>query len=252
MTRRASPLLVDAAMFDSLYAPRRVRAALANLLPELLATPEITALSSTGFLTGEVLTRMVNWLDTSIRALPIANAGARLLGDLGCGLGLVGRHIADVLGTTLVGLDCAGTAISAARAAVSQLPESARPRFEVAEFCSTRLPEASVSAAFSLDALYLATDPDAALAEVRRILVPQGPLVFSVYVSSQHYPGTSVLLPDWRPLVARAGLLLERYENHSEVWRTIMRCKHERRWAARSTLLEEFGRRNLTQLAAKV
>jgi ubiquinone/menaquinone biosynthesis C-methylase UbiE len=166
-----------------------------------------------------------------------------VLVDLGCGAGGLERRLASTLGARLIGLDFSDAAIAAARAAVGHQQAAERADFHVADFASTGLPEASVSAVVSLDALYLAPDPRVALDEVRRILVPSGGLFFTVYLSSEHYPGTTSLLSDWRLILSSAGFSVDSSQNHSSVWRDITRSKHEGRWASRAALTNaEFGR----------
>ncbi|WP_159397721.1 class I SAM-dependent methyltransferase [Sorangium cellulosum] len=228
-------------MFDSLYRESPLRAALMRLLPEALAAEEIVSTASTGFLTAEVLARFELWLGMSLGLLPPSTLGPARLLDLGCGVGRVGRRLAAALGVRLVGLDCSNAAITEARVGVAHLMDHERPQFHVADFSSTGLPEASVSAALSLDALYLAPDPLVALAELHRIMVPSGTLVMTAYVSENQYAGTTNLLGDWRPILSSAGFSVDRYDNQSAIWRDVMRSKHERRWAARATLRSEFG-----------
>jgi SAM-dependent methyltransferase len=225
-------------MFDALYRREALDAALRRLLPPELAAPELGEIGGNGFLLLEDLALLASALSA---APPGAAAGPPVLCDLGCGRGGLGLRLARALGHGLVGVDLSPAAIAQAREAALSWPAAEPPRFHVADFADTGLPGASVSAVVSLDALYLAPDPAAALAEISRLLVPDGLLVFTAYTSARHYPGTSRLLSDWRPVMEGAGFVVERYADRTAAWRRVMRSKHALRLEAANALLRELG-----------
>jgi ubiquinone/menaquinone biosynthesis C-methylase UbiE len=72
------------------------------------------------------------------------------------------------------------------QARVAQRPPDARPRFEVTRAPAEALPLADASADVAVCTLVLCTvsDPDRALAEIRRVLRPGGALLFLEHVRS--------------------------------------------------------------------
>ena len=101
-------------------------------------------------------------------------ASARYL-DVGCGNGYTVRWAAERFPTGEAwGLDLSPTMIERARA---QSSAHANARFEVAAFPDHGRPElapASIDAVFSMEVFYYLPDLDAALAEVARLLRPEG------------------------------------------------------------------------------
>jgi len=226
-----------ATVFDGLYQREAMDGALRRLLPPELAAPDILEMGCNGFIVREEL----DLLTARLSGVPTGPLGAPVLCDLGCGRGGLGRRLARSLGFQLVGIDISPAAITQAREAASSSAEAQRWRFVVADFADTGLPDASVSAVVSLDALYLAAAPRAALAEVARVLIPSGRVVFTAYTSPRHYPGTSRLLASFRPVMEDVGLVVEHYEDLTATWRRVMWSKHARRIEAGDMLLQALG-----------
>ncbi|MCX4241593.1 class I SAM-dependent methyltransferase [Paraliomyxa miuraensis] len=216
---------MKAAAYDRIYG-NAIHAELATLGPEELTDPRVLGLSN-GFLVFEDLTRVLEQLRGALAA------GERehpLLLDLGCGRGGIGRWLATRLGARLVGVDGSEVAIAQARSSAS--PEG-HERFVVGDFAATGLAAGSVAAAFSHDALYMAEEPAAALAEAHRVLRPAGVLAFTTY--------SSVSTP-WEALAERSGFVVEQVDELTARWRAVMRAKHERRWSMRHVLRARHGR----------
>lgn len=246
----AATLQVTASMYDSLYATDDSKGVLKHIDNESSGNGELSSLDSNGFLVPGDLTRFRSILAECFSSKHPQD-GDHLLLDLGCGVGGLGRWLAMKLNCHLIGVDFSTVAINKARAALSGGSELSQYRYEVAKFSTTGLENGSVTAAISLDALYLTPDPKTVLAEVHRVLIPNGILLFTVYVkqSRQNYPGTSDLKLDWRPFLESTEFITERYEDVSSPWRRQMRIKHQHRWDNRERIRAELGKQAEAELA---
>jgi SAM-dependent methyltransferase len=116
--------------------------------------------------------------------------GERVL-DLACGTGIVTRLLADRVGPAgrVVGLDVNASMLAAARIAVTS------PQIEWLEgnAMSIPLPDAAFDAVVCQQGFQFFPDKLVALHEMRRVLVPGGRLVLSVWRSIEHAPGFRVL-----------------------------------------------------------
>jgi ubiquinone/menaquinone biosynthesis C-methylase UbiE len=226
-------------MYDSVYQ-RKQPAKLLDLLDSAsIEDDEIAALQCTGFLAKGDLT---HYRDTLATHTPIAVYGlsTKPLLDLGCGLGGFGRWLACALQRPLVGIDFSPVAIAQACTSVSD-PVGCSLSFEVAEFTATGLDDESIAAAVSLDALYLAINPLAALAEARRVLVLNGPLLFTVYTESHQSQQSIDSVPPWVAWLDKSGFRMIHCKDVTDPWRTHMRKKHEFRWQQRAWILRRLG-----------
>jgi ubiquinone/menaquinone biosynthesis C-methylase UbiE len=222
--------LPNATHYDSLYARRRSRAALLRIDSGVTGGAEIEKFHCAGF-----LGRGERSLFLQLLAKPPRNASARsALLDLGCGVGLVGCWMARRLKINLVGVDFSPIAVSLARDS-ARSTKTIGAEFVVAPFESTKLATGSISAVFSLDALYLASDPCAALDEVRRVSSQGSPFVFSYYVNA--FSGQ-----DWPKLVRLAGFKRVSVIDTTTAWRRYMQRKHQRRWFYRRAIQSHLGK----------
>ncbi|WP_131770576.1 SAM-dependent methyltransferase [Candidatus Protofrankia californiensis] len=99
--------------------------------------------------------------------------------DLGCGRGGPGLWLARDAHASLIGIDFSPVAVVQAQQRAAAFGLARDARFVVNDLASTGLPDASVSAAVSIDALQYAQEHDAAAAEAHRILRPGGRLVLT-------------------------------------------------------------------------
>ncbi len=151
-------------------------------------------------------------------------AGERYL-DIGCGNGYSVRWAAaQGDNVEALGLDVAPAMIELAqRMSASQKNAT----FICDSFPSASLKPASFAAIFSMEALYYLPDLDSALAEIRRLLTPEGRFAcvvdfFEENEESRSWPTdlgvamTRLSIPGWRDAFVRAGLEVsqqERVEN---------------------------------------
>ena len=168
--------------------------------------PEIEPLSSA---TRTLLRQLLNELRG-------CGPGSRLL-DLGCGSGGVGCWLARELGTRLVGVDFSPRAIELARSHAGNFLPAGRAEFHVGDFVDTGLDTDSVDLAVSVDALIMAPDVDAALKEVRRILVRGGRLVFTTREAERDSERRALVGPEWRYALDRNGLATTKIIKRPEV-----------------------------------
>jgi ubiquinone/menaquinone biosynthesis C-methylase UbiE len=125
--------------------------------------------------------------------------GERLL-DVGCGTGIVARLATEAIGEagSVCGVDLNASMLAVARDAGWGL----RPAIDWRQGDAAALPvdDASVDVVTSQQALQFLPDREAALREMRRVLVPGGRIAVAVLRAIRHNPG-------WQALAE----LLERY-----------------------------------------
>jgi SAM-dependent methyltransferase len=230
---------------DCFHQREKTLRVLNALLPPALSCPKVLALRCTGFLTKEDLDCFYTSIGDHFHSSRSADS---ILLDLGCGTGGLGQYLSQKLGCGLIGLDGSLLAIRRARKQARQSKFSPQ-RFIYSDFTKTRLPRCSVSAIISLDALYLAPDPVAALLELRRILMKGGPLLFTTYEAETQYPGANPLWPDWKPFLRQADFSVKKCLNVSQTWRKLMQQKHQNRWNARNHLFTTLGPSALPELS---
>lgn len=185
---------------DSFHAARATGGLQARLVAEAFGDEYPAQVEPSSSCTWSVLGEMVRWL----RLRP-----DDLLVDLGCGRGGTGLWLARAFSARLVGVDFSPTGIElAAGRAAAFLPEG-RATFQVATFERTGLPDACAHGVVSMDALPFATDRDAAVHELARILRPGARAVFTVAERLPSHPDYDPHAPTWRTRIAEAGLQLE-------------------------------------------
>lgn len=126
--------------------------------------------------------------------------GHQLL-DLGCGNGWATRLLAKAApGAGSVGVDVSPAMIARADELHSF---TIRARYEVGRFEQLDFPDAKFDGAFSMEALYYATDLDAAIAELFRVLKPgaKADIVIDFFAEN---PPTS----EWAELGAKQGFTM--------------------------------------------
>jgi ubiquinone/menaquinone biosynthesis C-methylase UbiE len=144
--------------------------------------------------------------------------GAGTIADLGCGRGGVGLWVAAATGAKLIGIDIAVAALNAARVRADNMRLGGRAVFRGGSFENTGLPDGSVDAVISVDALLFTPNKAAALGELRRILRDGGRFVFTSWDYHRQPLGRPPQVDDHRPLLAAAEFDVLAYEETDD-WR---------------------------------
>lgn len=165
-----------------------------------------------------------------------ALAAGDLLVDVACGTGGPGLRVAERTGARLLGLDISALAVGQAlRQAAGR-----QATFRIGSFERTGLDAASAQDVLSVDALTFAEDKPAALAELARVLVPGGRLLFTSWDYRATPPGRPPQVADHRPLLERAGFRVDVYEETAR-WRERWRATNLGLIAAEDALVAEVG-----------
>jgi len=233
-------ITVTPPLYDAIYARKRQDNYL-NRLDREAVGDEIATLACTGFLSKGDLSRYKASLARYLLSRRPGVARGTLL-DLGCGVGGLGRELARVLCLKLIGIDFSSVAITQARAAITTTND-AEVRFEIADFSATGLENESVSAVISLDALYLATNPLDPLREIHRVLITDGPLLFTLYadLALRKTRRADPTVLHWEKMLRRSRFEIIECKDVSTHWRHFMRVKHQRRWLERERIRDELG-----------
>ena len=219
----------SAADYDRVYKRQGANAILMDLDNGVAGRSLITKFGCSGYLNRRELQLICRSLKAYAREL----RERRLLLDLGCGSSTFGCWMARQLRVGLVGVDFSKVAIQLAlkRSKRQTLTDM---RFVVGSFEATGLPANSVDAVMSLDALYLASNPSAALDEIMRVGTRDAPLVYSFYSSPRDRTA-------WPELTKQAGFERVTVVDSSIGWRRYMRRKHYRRWSHRKAIRRRLG-----------
>jgi len=117
-------------------------------------------------------TSLLGWEGIDEVASALRLSSADLLLDLACGRGGYGLEIAARTGAGLVGVDFSAEAVRQAHESARRQGRSAD--FRTGDLAATGLSAGSVDAVLCVDAIQFAEQPDAAYAEVLRVLAPGG------------------------------------------------------------------------------
>jgi len=138
--------------------------------------------------------------------------------DFGCGRGGAGLWVAMATGARLIGIDIAENALAAARRRADALGVGDRAEFRRGSFEAAALPDRSLDAIMSVDALLFTPDKAAAVRELRRVLGDGGRLAFTSWDYHRQPKGRPPQVDDHRPLLAAAGFDVVAYDE-TEDWR---------------------------------
>jgi SAM-dependent methyltransferase len=147
----------------------------------------------------------------------LALADDQVLVDLACGAGGPGLWAAKQTGARLIGRDLSSVAVARAAERVAGLGMAGRAEFAQGTFERTGLQEGSADGVMTVDALQYAPDKTKALAEIARILRPDGRFAFVAFEldaeSIATMPGVwEDPVGDYRPLLESAEFEVLSYE----------------------------------------
>jgi SAM-dependent methyltransferase len=152
--------------FDGWYADMAAVPIIDEVKRQHLGLPP--NLLSTSGLTGDGIAEIIS----ELRLRP----GDVLL-DLACGRGGYGVEIVARTGARVIGVDFSAEAVRQAREQAKRISAEAGfggAEYRIGDLTATGLPASSVSAVLCADSIQFAEPPDAAYAEIRRVLVPAG------------------------------------------------------------------------------
>jgi SAM-dependent methyltransferase len=206
--------------------------ALRALDPVELRSPFVRRVNASGFVTEDILGRLLARLQRHR-----VNVNSFLV-DLGCGSAGASLWLAERTGARLYGVDADPLAIGRARRSMRDFILAQDATFDCAAFEATWIEPALAHAVISLDALHLSSRPLTALAEVHRILVTGGIVIFNVYVADDDAGASS-----WVKTLEQAGFAMLDIDDQTHVWRSVMGAKHRARIDHAAQLGERFGDR---------
>lgn len=189
---------------------------------EALADQYLPELEQYGYLTRHDLEVLTERLDLS--------PGSTLL-DIGCGKGGPGLKIATQLNLKLTGLDPVPEAVEQAQNFQSQFQLTHPATFQVGEFYDLPLPDASMDAVISIDALWVVPNKITALEKVKRVLKPGAKFLFTFW---------DLLAVESVPLLEQSGLRFIHREDTPN-WKEYQQRIYEGILKYEQELLEEMG-----------
>jgi SAM-dependent methyltransferase len=158
----------SAEYFDGWYADQAATPAVAEIMNRHMGFPS-------GTRAGTVPAEAIPELAEELRL----RTGGTLL-DLACGRGAYGLLITKKAGTSLIGVDFSAQALAEARVQAVRMGVS-NASFRIGELTATGLPDASVEAVLSTDAIQFPDEPAIAYREIRRVLKPGGRVVLTCW-----------------------------------------------------------------------
>ena len=235
-----SSITVSPLTYNSIYERKIKNNCLEKIDEEIIEDKKIVSVRCNGFLAKGDLDHYKELLIEYSPAQAATNE--KIILDIGCGFGGLGRWLSRELNFSLIGIDFSEVAIKEARSSLVQ-SESDRVHFKVANFYETGLKRESIISAISLDSLYLATNPLKALKEINQVLQPNAPLIFTIYLEApkrlrQKFNAEFI---DWKTALQASGFTVVHYEDVTECWRMQMRKKHENRWYNKQKIRKELG-----------
>ena len=201
---------------------------LEGILPLPLADPDVLRLRSTGFMCATQLRRLErSCLDLAAR---LPNRDQRRFLDVGCGNGLLGVHLAGLIGAFSVSVDFLAPA-----SRWSEVTRESDHAFVVADIGCMPLKPSVFGLAIAIECLHLVPDVVAVLLAVRGCMQSAGFLLGSGYLLGASN-ATTRTAEWWRACLNYCGFEIQQWTDVTDEWREVMRSKHIRRWQNRRQL----------------
>lgn len=174
--------------------------------------------------------------------------------DLGCGYGSTARYLAANFGCRVTGTNISEKELDLARQRAAEAELAHLLTFEHEDFHSLSSPEGSYDVVWSQEAFLHAADKNAVLSECRRVLKPNGALIFTDILVSRDTPAQDreriydrVKSPDmwdsddYRSALDRLDLPVSREEDWSRHVARSYGWVHDRLQENRDVLLPRIG-----------
>jgi len=233
-------------VYDSIYS-RKLQKTVLNEIDGEIVGRAVASLRASGIISN----RELKLFESAIRKyLPIGiiQADRGLFVDFGCGFGILGRRLSKSAGLRYAGFDCSKVAIRYAATAARNDKDS-QSLFWVSDFISTGLSEKSVGVAFSLDALYLASNPSLVVNELARVLKDRSILFFTLYENCSNRGAQYTSLGTWQTLLIGNGFQIIECEDITDEWRKHMAKKHQTRLKVRKKIEASMNQAGTLELA---
>jgi SAM-dependent methyltransferase len=177
-------------------------------------------------------TSLLGWQGIAEVAAALRLPAGGTLADLACGRGGYGLEIAGRAGARLVGIDISAEAVRQAAEHARRLGAAAE--FRVGDLAATGLDGGCADGVLCVDAIQFAPRPEAAYAEIRRILAPGGRAVLTCWEPRD--PGDERLPARLRRIDLGAGLTAAGFGEVEVRDRPGWRDQERAMWAAAAAL----------------
>lgn len=162
----------------------------------------------------------------------------KVVADCACGIGLGSMILAQAGAARVHAFDLSEEAVSAARRACSQFPNV---KVEQADGCSLPLANGSIGLFISFETIEHIQDDRGFLAEVVRVLKPDGTFICSTPNRSVTMPGKKLSDTPWNPFHVREYSQLEFLSLLGEKFKEINLYGQNPKTSWRVKLLEQLG-----------
>ncbi len=180
----------------------------------------------------------VTELKLIVASLPIGSSNRFV--DIACGQGDISLWVARQTGGSVVGVDYSKVAIQSAILSAKNQGYQDRTLFVQGDASNTNIASASLDGAISIDSLQVMPDPFSVIVEVARILKTGAVFAFTAWEINKPPVSGRSIIPDYRPLLKKAGFEIERYDE-PEGWRQQQEAVYRKIQESADILKYELG-----------